>query len=243
MAAAACGWSTCRALGAGGGRLHPATGHATAVAVAGHYAYLSTTLGGLRVIDVTTPSAPVEVGFLRPSGGSASDVAVAGRLALLAYDSGGLRVIDVSVPSAPVEVGVVPAPAGMKGLKVAVAHGFAYVSWLASSGSDGLSVIDLSEPSAPVEVGHVEEAIWAVTPVVVGGQVFLTSGGVGLSVCGDCATGPIADGRDSFIPAAAVAAGAEGAFFQPTSRSTTPAPTRHRCISSGCRAARTTPSR
>ena len=70
---------------------------------------------GLRVIDVSTPSAPVEVGTHRHAPGSSYGIAVSGGYAYVADGDGGLRVIDVSTPSAPVEVGFVdtPAPRGM----------------------------------------------------------------------------------------------------------------------------------
>lgn len=55
---------------------------------------------GLRVIDVSEPSLPVEVGFL-DTPGFARDVAVSGGLAVVADYDAGLRVIDISEPSAP----------------------------------------------------------------------------------------------------------------------------------------------
>jgi hypothetical protein len=82
------------------------------VAVSGDHAYLSG--NGLRVIDVSTPSAPAEVGFVDTTG-SEVDVAASGGYAYVAYAGDeytgtGLRVIDVSTPSAPVEVGFVETP-------------------------------------------------------------------------------------------------------------------------------------
>jgi hypothetical protein len=42
--------------------------HSTAVAVSGGYAYVADSGSGLRVLDVSTPSAPVEVGFFDTPG-------------------------------------------------------------------------------------------------------------------------------------------------------------------------------
>jgi len=89
------------------------------------YAYVAGWESGLRVIDVSTPSAPVEVGFL-DTPGYANGVAVSGSYAYLADYSYGLRVIDVSPPSAPAEIGFVDTP-GLA-LDVAVAGGYAYVA-------------------------------------------------------------------------------------------------------------------
>jgi len=63
----------------------------------------------LRVIDVTNPSAPVEVGFY-DTAWLAYRVAVAGTKAYVADANDGLRVIDVANPSAPTEVGFYDTP-------------------------------------------------------------------------------------------------------------------------------------
>ena len=69
------------------------------MAVAGRYAYVATEGAGLRVVDVSSPTAPVEVGFCDTMR-DAYGVAVAGNYAYVA-DGDGLRVVDVSNRSAP----------------------------------------------------------------------------------------------------------------------------------------------
>jgi len=86
--------------------------------VSGNYAYVAGP--GLRVIDVSTPSAPVEVGSIGTP--EATGVAVVGGYAYVVGD--GLRVIDVSTPSAPTYAGSVDAA----GLAVAAEGGYAYVA-------------------------------------------------------------------------------------------------------------------
>ena len=95
------------------------------------YAYVADDRSGLRVIDVSTPSAPVEVGFV-DTPDRAWSVAVEGRYAYVVWgvsypSEGGLLVIDVSTPSAPVEVGSVGGLGDAR--DVAVAGGYAYVVW------------------------------------------------------------------------------------------------------------------
>ena len=69
------------------------------------YAYVAAGSGGLRVIDVRVPAAPLEVGSL-DTPGFAVDLAVSGCHAFVADASNhSVRVIDVSMPSAPDEVG------------------------------------------------------------------------------------------------------------------------------------------
>ena len=58
---------------------------------------------GLRVIDVSDPAHPTEVGSWDT--GTGRRVAVSGTYAYVAAGGGGLRVIDVSDPAHPTEVG------------------------------------------------------------------------------------------------------------------------------------------
>jgi len=198
-------------------------GEARGVAVSGDHAYVAwgvydSPQGGLRVIDVSTPSAPVEVGSV-DTPGEAWGVAVSGGHAYVAWANryspgGGLRVVDVSVPSAPVEVGFIETPE--RPTDVAVAGGYAYLN---SHFPFGLRVIDVRTPSAPVEVGFFNTSHWGhyvderTGVVVADGYVYFAARDAGLFVFRECPA-PAPDARESFIPAAAAAAGAQGAFFQ-----------------------------
>jgi hypothetical protein len=89
---------------------------------------------GLRVVDVSNPAAPTEVGsYDTPA--NAHDVAVADGRAFVANHSSGLRVVDVSNPSAPTEVGSYDTPGNPWG--VSVADGYTYVA----DGTAGLSIV------------------------------------------------------------------------------------------------------
>ena len=83
-----------------------------AVDVAGGLAFVIDSTAGLRIIDIGTPSAPVEVGSL-DTPGLAADVRVSGPLAYVADGSGGLRIIDVSTPTSPA-----PAPPSRQDVRV-----------------------------------------------------------------------------------------------------------------------------
>jgi len=144
------------------GKAPPLPGIVRGVAVAGSYAYVAVVapvsqyLGGgsleiggsLRVLDVSTPANPKEVGFY-DTPGAAYGVAVAGSYAYVAGGySGGLRVMDVSSPAWPTEVGSCDTPGEARG--VAVAGSYAYV---ADGVYGGLRVMDVSDPANPTEVG------------------------------------------------------------------------------------------
>jgi hypothetical protein len=182
------------------------------VAAAGGYAYVAASSDdsvALLVFDVSTPSAPAVVGAVSwgnpHAWGQGRGVAISGSYAYVASGVFGLRVIDVGTPAAPVEVAAVETRSAAD---VAVSGDYAYVA-----AYESLQVIDRSTPSAPFEVGS------SVLPRVVqgvaiaDGHVF-AAGYAGLYVFNECERGTFPDGRECFIPAAAVAAGAQGAFFQ-----------------------------
>jgi len=59
---------------------------------------------GLRVLDVSNPVTPVEVGVY-PTLDLAADVSVAGDYAYVVEAGGRLNVVDISNPSAPIGLG------------------------------------------------------------------------------------------------------------------------------------------
>ena len=114
-------------------------GVANGVAVSGNYAYVADDLYGLRIIDISDPSAPVETGFY-DTPGFAQGVAVSGNYAYVADGQSGVRIINVSDPAAPVEVGFnVMAGESHSALAVALADSHAYI---ADEGG-GLRVLDV----------------------------------------------------------------------------------------------------
>jgi hypothetical protein len=134
----------------------------------------------LRVIDISDPAAPFEIGAL-DTPGEARDVEVVGDLAYVADGGSGLRVVDVSNPASPVEIGFLDTPGSA--YDVEVVGGLAYVAY----GGSGLRVIDVSNPAHPVELGTYDSSggVWDV--YVVGGLVYLatrTCGGSGSGACG-----------------------------------------------------------
>jgi len=141
---------------------------------------------GLRVIDVSDPTAPVEVGAVNTPG-AASLVAVADGLAYVLHpavfggEPGGLRMIDVADPAAPVEVGAIEPL--VTGTDFAVDGGFAYVLDFAKNEPGQLPislirVFDVSNPAAPVEF----DPLGIPNPTaftVVGGLAYVIEGIVG----------------------------------------------------------------
>lgn len=155
------------------------------VAVAGGHAYVAAgpvwdgsqwVGGGLRVVDVSAPSKPTELGSLETPG-RAQDVVVAGEYAYVAGGSeGGLLVVDVSAPDSPVQVGFHDTPGNAR--SVALAGRYAYVA----DSYDGLRVVDVGTPSTPSEVGYFDGPSSALDVAASQGYVFVAASGGGLFI-------------------------------------------------------------
>jgi hypothetical protein len=100
----------------------------------------------LRVVDVSDPTNPVEVGScITPE---TEGLALDGTKVYIAGSTAGLRTIDASDPAGPIEVGrfVVPFYAD----EVEVVGDYAYVA------SNGLHIVDVTAPANPIAVGAYE---------------------------------------------------------------------------------------
>ena len=112
---------------------------------------------GLRIFDVTDPTAPVAVGGI-DTADAALDVELEGELAYVAAESDGLRIFDVTTPSAPIPAGGLALPGSTA--KLVVVGEIAYVvdRGIRSEAPVALRLVDVSEPSAPAELSAVELA-------------------------------------------------------------------------------------
>jgi hypothetical protein len=118
------------------------------------YAYVGTTyyspaqykfINYLRVMDVTTPTLPVQVGkYTAPGDKGVWSVAVRNQVAYVTQPTR-LLVVDARVPQTPVAVQTIDAQTAIKGL--AVTEDYVYLS------DGGLRIFARSDPLALVEVG------------------------------------------------------------------------------------------
>ena len=123
------------------------TYRAVGIQVEGSYAYLAEDWAGMKVINISNPSSPREVGIWNTPG-NAEEIAVSDGRAFIADGPSGLRVVDVSNPEIP--VGLSAYDTQGYAWDVSVSAGFAYVA----DGINGLAVIDVSNPSVSVGVGN-----------------------------------------------------------------------------------------
>jgi hypothetical protein len=152
----------------------------TAVDAAGNTAVIADSRG-LRVLDVSDPWRPIQVGQWEREG--AKGVALVGGHAVVGFSSptdpedNGVSVIDLSSVGGPVAIGIWMSPSGV----TAVAEYDGAV--LVGSESDGVFLIDLSEPSRPTEIGHATLGQLGVVDLAAAWPaVVATSGAFGLTV-------------------------------------------------------------
>jgi hypothetical protein len=138
------------------------------VTLADGYAYVPVWVEGLRVVDVSDPANPVEVGALEDSVlqgtadrlvlGDAPPEGSGPAYAYLTVQEGGLMTLDVTDAVDPYPVGSYTPPAGaIRG--VAAAHGHAYATGSTTEGDQRkgmLYVMDLADPTRPSQVASVE---------------------------------------------------------------------------------------
>lgn len=126
--------------------------------------------GGLRIYDVSVPSAPVGKGFYTtPNGTGYRAMAVKGRYlyAVSNYPGDQLHIIDVSNADAPVRVGLYTASSGI--INMVVQGQYAYIittDYL-------LLVLSLANPQLPVQVGSVAIPVYAQSLAVSGRYAYI----------------------------------------------------------------------
>jgi hypothetical protein len=145
------------------------------LALSGTHAYVADGDGGLRVMDVSNPTSPSEVGHYDTLG-YARGVALAGNYAYIADGGGGLRVVDVSNPASPSEVGHYDTPGYAHSL--AVSNTYAYIA----AGYSGLRIMDVSNPTSPSEVGFYDTPGRAYGVTLSGTMAYIAAESGGLRV-------------------------------------------------------------
>jgi hypothetical protein len=118
------------------------------VDVSGNYAYVADDyVGGLRIIDISNPVNPIEVGYYNTPG-YARDVEVSGDYAFVAAETHGLWIINCANPNAPYPVGNIGTYDYTYG--VGVSGNYAYMAEY----NYGLRIIDVSNPANPSQAGY-----------------------------------------------------------------------------------------
>lgn len=163
------------------GRTIPLRGIVLDIAVDGDYAYVAAEYGGLRVVDISVPTSPVEIGHYNELGYAVGVAVSQGYVYYTGWKV--LAVLDVSAPSDPILIGhcyLGDIDADTKGL--AVVGSYAYVVGETNNNDGGLWVVDVSEPSNPTEVGFHDTPGSAERVTIAENYAYIADGGEGLRV-------------------------------------------------------------
>ena len=120
----------------------------TGFCVAGNHAYVALIEKSLKVIDISTPESPVQVGTY-DSAKISFDVAAFGNYAFVRSGGGGFSLLDVSAPSSPTLFGEFEMENTGTPESVFCSGDYAYVL----DKLEGLKIIDVSVPGSPTRVG------------------------------------------------------------------------------------------
>ncbi len=133
---------------------------ATAIEAHGNRVYVaSTTNGGVfKILDVSNPAAPQELGELATS--QTYDLTVRGNYAYLvdgsAFGAGGLRVVDVSNPASPLLVGQDAGCSEANGVDVSADGNTTYIACATDENfANALRIVDTTDKAHPVVLGSI----------------------------------------------------------------------------------------
>lgn len=147
------------------------------VEVRDNLAYVATSYG-LRIIDVSNPRNPYEIGYFYEEG---ADFATCVQLLgdrCIAVVSSGLSILDISDPVDPMQIGHCAFSTRDEKTGLAVQGNFAYVSILYS----GLIILDISNPEDPDSVGFIETSDLAFDVAVAGDIAYVATYRRGITV-------------------------------------------------------------
>ncbi|WP_197484237.1 LVIVD repeat-containing protein, partial [Halioglobus sp. HI00S01] len=120
------------------------TASANDIRVSGNTAYLASGTAGVVAVDITDPTAPIEISRYDTIGEAADLQLESSNLLYVADGTGGVLILDVADPAAMIERGWIVTSASARGIAVDEEQGIAAIAM----GTDGLELADISEPTA-----------------------------------------------------------------------------------------------
>ena len=135
---------------------------------------------GLRIINVSNPTNPFNMGYCSTQDGDARGVYVVGSYAYVAARGTGLHIIDISNPNNPNQVGFSDSTFSPEA--VYVVGTYAYIADYAGWSEKGLHVIDVSDPTKPYRAGSYYLGCHARSVFISGPFAYVADGPGGLHI-------------------------------------------------------------
>ncbi len=149
--------------------------NAESIAVSSNYAYVTTSSTGLRVVDISDQTNPVEVGYCNIPGDALS-VAVSVNQAYVTCQQGEVLIYDVSDPTNPNIVSQLALPGvAHKGV---ISGDYLYVA----NDTSGLQIIDVSNPYSPAVISSLPTSSYVKDIDIEGDYAYLAASFTGLRV-------------------------------------------------------------
>lgn len=153
-------------------------GNSTVICRQGSYLYICDQEDTLRIVSISNPSNPSQVGKVGLSCDQPKGLFITGGTAYVACRGTGVEIVDISTPSSPSVIGSFNTPG--QAYDIVVEDTFAYVA----DGTMGIRVWSVANPSNPQEVGFYNTN--GITQGIdkSGDYVYLAEGGAGIKVFG-----------------------------------------------------------
>jgi hypothetical protein len=146
------------------------------MARSGSYLYIADEEDTLRIVSISSPTNPSQVGKLALSVDQPRGICVAGNYAYVACRGSGIMIVDISTPSSPSLAGSYDTQG--QAYDVMVVGNYAYVA----DGTRGLRILDVSNPGSVTEVGYLDTNGISQGIDIVGTTVYLAEGGQGIKI-------------------------------------------------------------
>jgi photosystem II stability/assembly factor-like uncharacterized protein len=150
------------------------------IKISGNYAYIAG--DGLRIVDITYPTNPTEVGSNQIPYLARGLVLSGDYVFLTDHFYQGLRVFNVSDPSDPVEVNFTPFPQRTRGIARSGNYLYLQASIWIGEGETGIRVVNITDPENPWQENFYPTSISPGWPEVSGNYLYLPTSGGGLYV-------------------------------------------------------------
>jgi hypothetical protein len=147
------------------------------IKISGDYAYVACMGGGLRIVNISNPAAPVLTGSFQP--GIVWDVAIRDTLAFTACDQSGIRIVNVAHPATPSQIGFYLDASIAVQRYVAVRDTFVYIGESDTTWSARLRAVNVVDPAHPVEAGYMTTNGRDIMHTAFVGEYAITTEGIG----------------------------------------------------------------